>query len=93
MNCNIANGLREDDSMVHLQVTVEDTGIGIPEDRISRLFKSFSQVDTSITRKYGGTGLGLVISQVGFFFSSTVQYSYLPFAFFFFSFLFPPLFL
>lgn len=61
--CDIAEGLREDETMVHLKITVEDTGIGIPEDRISRLFKSFSQVDTSITRKYGGTGLGLVISQ------------------------------
>ncbi len=46
---------------VILHFSVRDTGIGIPTDRMGRLFQSFSQVDASINRKYGGTGLGLVI--------------------------------
>ncbi|MBC8052479.1 MAG: response regulator, partial [Sphingobacteriaceae bacterium] len=48
---------------LELTFDVRDSGIGIPKDKLSRLFKAFSQVDSSTTRKYGGTGLGLVISE------------------------------
>lgn len=47
----------------YCRIRICDTGIGIPEDKMNRLFKPFSQIDSSNIRKYGGTGLGLAISK------------------------------
>jgi len=52
-----------DQNRYNLKIAVKDTGIGIPIGKMDRLFKPFSQVDSSTSRNYGGTGLGLVISK------------------------------
>lgn len=58
-----ASAEKSEDSSYQILFAVKDTGIGIPSDRMDRLFKSFSQVDSSTTRHFGGTGLGLAISK------------------------------
>ncbi len=60
--CVTISGEKQENDYL-IQFAVKDSGIGIPKDRINRLFQSFSQVDSSTNRRFGGTGLGLVISK------------------------------
>lgn len=55
--------VEEIENFVEIKFSVKDTGIGISKENVKELFKSFNQIDNSITKKFGGTGLGLVISK------------------------------
>lgn len=62
INVNIRRIPSENSGKIKIKFEVQDSGIGVTSEQKSRIFEAFSQADTSITRKYGGTGLGLTIS-------------------------------
>jgi signal transduction histidine kinase/DNA-binding response OmpR family regulator len=55
--------IKDGKNYLDLEIQVKDTGIGIPKEKLETIFESFTQADSSTTRKYGGTGLGLTISK------------------------------
>ncbi|WP_320040495.1 PAS domain S-box protein [uncultured Desulfobacter sp.] len=55
--------VKDNEKECRIRIVINDTGIGIPEDKLALLFDKFSQVDASTTRRYGGTGLGLAIAK------------------------------
>ncbi len=54
---------KEQKGVSHILISVKDTGVGIPSEKLNTIFESFSQADESVTRRYGGTGLGLTIAK------------------------------